>query len=758
MARYQTLSFTSSSVSAGSSLTIDRTGLLDFMTIHSIAVVPDTTGGTFDVKIYKADTYADAKLLAFWDNVSGSANLYDPIDDSSGSPAQALEGLSLDYEDDDATQELHIKVTNNDTSAHTYAFTIKWEPRLKKSSAGKIAAYAGSAPADGQLLIGDTSSAVFTAATLTAPAAGLSITNGAASITFALTNDLSGLEGLSSTGVAVRTGTSTWTTRTITGTSNQITVSNGDGVSGAPTLSTPQDIHTGASPTFAALTLSSPLTVANGGTNASSASITAFNNITGYTASGATGTTSTNLVFSTSPTLVTPTLGVATATRLGLGAAADASILLYASGSSPRIRLSDSAGQAPKYQLYDAVGATDKKLWSIRLGAVAAGDFAIQATNDAEDSSTTPFYITRGSGTAITSINLNAPTLHSDGSAAAPSISFINDPNTGWYAAGADSVSLALGGVAEYLFGSTRFRPISDNDTEFGDATVRWSTGYFGTRVVSGLATNAQSSFYAGANGTASMTIDSIGAASTINVRRASTSQAARSIVGSGESLLDFIAYGWDGAAYIPAAQISAEVAGAPGTNDMPGMWRFYVTADGAASVTEKFRIASPGDLSIAATAKFYFDGLGGSDTYITESGADNLQMVAGTNAYSFRTGSFGPDNDASRTNGTSSLRWSEGHYSGFVAIGTNPAASGAIRLGNNLHLSGRNAANTDNVGMIAVTTSDRVIIASGGHEIQFGVNRTAAAVPANFAANYFIKFVDGAGNAFYIPAMNANW
>lgn len=51
------------------------------------------------------------------------------------------------------------------------------------------------------------------------------------------------------------------------------------------------------------------LPVANGGTNASSASITAFNNITGYTAAGATGTTSTNLVFSTSPTLVTPALG-----------------------------------------------------------------------------------------------------------------------------------------------------------------------------------------------------------------------------------------------------------------------------------------------------------------------------------------------------------------------------------------------------------------------------------------------------------------
>lgn len=54
--------------------------------------------------------------------------------------------------------------------------------------------------------------------------------------------------------------------------------------------------------------VSGTLPVANGGTNASSASITAFNNITGYTASGATGTTSTNLVFSTSPSITTPTL------------------------------------------------------------------------------------------------------------------------------------------------------------------------------------------------------------------------------------------------------------------------------------------------------------------------------------------------------------------------------------------------------------------------------------------------------------------
>lgn len=50
------------------------------------------------------------------------------------------------------------------------------------------------------------------------------------------------------------------------------------------------------------------LAVSRGGTGTGTAGITAFNNITGYTSSGATGTTSTNLVFSTSPSITTPTL------------------------------------------------------------------------------------------------------------------------------------------------------------------------------------------------------------------------------------------------------------------------------------------------------------------------------------------------------------------------------------------------------------------------------------------------------------------
>lgn len=53
--------------------------------------------------------------------------------------------------------------------------------------------------------------------------------------------DLTAVAGLSTTGLIARTGAGTASTRTVTGTANQITVTDGDGVSGNPTLSIPSD-------------------------------------------------------------------------------------------------------------------------------------------------------------------------------------------------------------------------------------------------------------------------------------------------------------------------------------------------------------------------------------------------------------------------------------------------------------------------------------------------------------------------------------
>jgi hypothetical protein len=58
----------------------------------------------------------------------------------------------------------------------------------------------------------------------------------------AFDSDLSAVASLSTTGLIARTGAGTATTRTLTGTANQITVANGDGVAGNPTISLPADV------------------------------------------------------------------------------------------------------------------------------------------------------------------------------------------------------------------------------------------------------------------------------------------------------------------------------------------------------------------------------------------------------------------------------------------------------------------------------------------------------------------------------------
>ena len=75
--------------------------------------------------------------------------------------------------------------------------------------------------------------------TLQPPAAGITISNPAGiggDPTFALANDLAALEGLSGTGFAARTAVDTWALRTITAGSTKISIANGAGIAGNPSI------------------------------------------------------------------------------------------------------------------------------------------------------------------------------------------------------------------------------------------------------------------------------------------------------------------------------------------------------------------------------------------------------------------------------------------------------------------------------------------------------------------------------------------
>jgi hypothetical protein len=54
----------------------------------------------------------------------------------------------------------------------------------------------------------------------------------------------------------------------------------------------------------------------------------------------------------------------------------------------------------------------------------------------------------------------------------------------------------------------------------------------------------------------------------------------------------------------------------------------------------------------------------------------------------------------------------------GTLAIGTNPATTGAVRLANNQHIYARNAANTGDQSLVYVSTADQVFVGFGSSSV----------------------------------------
>lgn len=131
-----------------------------------------------------------------------------------------------------ATAGTGIAIVNDDPG-DTLTFSSTITQYTDADAVGAVSDAVG-----GNGLVARTAADTFAARTLTGPAAGISVSNGdgvSGNPTLALANDLAALEGLASTGFAVRTGSDAWAQRSIAS-GVGVTVTNGDGVSGNPSI------------------------------------------------------------------------------------------------------------------------------------------------------------------------------------------------------------------------------------------------------------------------------------------------------------------------------------------------------------------------------------------------------------------------------------------------------------------------------------------------------------------------------------------
>jgi hypothetical protein len=177
--------------------------------------------------------------------------------------------------------------------------------------------------------------------------------------------------------------------------------------------------------------------------------------------------------------------------------------------------------------------------------------------------------------------------VFASGTAAAPSITFAGDSNTGLYSPGADQVAISTSGTGR-LFIDSSGRQLAG--TSAAITTMGSPAGGITPQqqlVGSSFAT-ASAAIIRSQGGSAQLFI-------------AAGSSVANVLSGDRIGGIYFDGYHTDG--YYQAASIEGNVDGTPGTNDMPGRLVFSTTADGASSPTERLRITSDGKVGVGTSA-----------------------------------------------------------------------------------------------------------------------------------------------------------
>jgi hypothetical protein len=176
------------------------------------------------------------------------------------------------------------------------------------------------------------------------------------------------------------------------------------------------------------------------------------------------------------------------------------------------------------------------------------------------------------------------------GTAAAPSVAFEGDSNTGIYSPGADQLAISTNGTqratidssGRLLVGTSTSRTTT-NTPQILVESVNTTTGDRGITVVGGGASSVSP---------------------LINFAKHRSASIGGTTAASNNDFTGAIVFnGSDGTNFIQSALIAAAIDGTPGANDMPGRLVFSTTADGSASPTERMRITSAGLVGLGTSS-----------------------------------------------------------------------------------------------------------------------------------------------------------
>jgi hypothetical protein len=300
---------------------------------------------------------------------------------------------------------------------------------------------------------------------------------------------------------------------------------------------------------------------------------------------------------------------------------------------------------------------------------------------------------------------VNAGANFPDGTLAAPSITFDQDNDTGYYRSGSGAVSFASNGVAAGTWSSAGVTAPALIPT---GSSVPANGVYLPAANTVGVATNGTGRLFIDASGRlliGTSTTDTVGvgsggaqlqsvAANPFSAARFSNdafgcvvaigksrgaSAGSYTVVQNNDILGEIRFAGADGTdLQTIGAQINAEVDGTPGANDLPGRLVLSTTADGASSSTERVRVTSAGRVGINTASP-------GSVCHVAGSNGDGLTVSGGGATGVFRSsasgtelGSTSGDNTVFLSgSGTERMRISSGGHvsiakTGYISVATN--------------------------------------------------------------------------------------